>query len=350
MSSGWLNGATIGSGVQCFGTGVALVRAITGLVQFLDRTLLRLADAAERATVLSATVGNRLLAAAWILDNVEVGEVTGLSVRDIELLPSLAERQVFEGALFQPVNGSRWEGSAAVRVAAPHATVDARAELQLTCETRVANTSVSEVKTEHLGDLADLAAVDACIVAADGALPTDPAVLTTRRFTALKTMLHDRFTEPDDFEVDSFFAAKGIDTVDGLLAYLSPPHQPERVEMEFVIDGTMPARVVNHPVVTAIHIDENPVAHLHAVVDEIQVARTLVAEATEAVRAPSGMTNRTGLPFVLIFSEKTLDDDDLPFPVGAATPTAPGAKRAARLTELQRRLTPLGIALASVPS
>lgn len=317
-------------------------------MQFIDRTLLRLADADERAAVLTPVVGNHLLAAAFVFGNVEVGEVTGVSVRDIELLPSVAERQTFEGAVIHPVSSMRWEGTASVRVAAPHAVVDARAELLLTTETRVADTAVERIETENLGDLADLAAVDARIVADDGTLPADPDALAARRFGALKTLLHERFTQPDDFEVDGFFAAKGIDTVDELMAYLSPPRHPERVEMDIVIDGTLPSRIVNHRVIAGIHIDEDPVARLHSVVDEIQVARGLLAEATEVARTPSGMTARTSLPFVLVFAEGALDDDDLPFPSGSPPPADPAAQRAARLTELQARLTPLGIALAPI--
>jgi hypothetical protein len=317
-------------------------------VQFTDRTLLRLTDATERAAVLSAAVGDRLLSAAFVFDAADVGEVTGVSVRDIEILPSVAERQVLEGAFHQPMNGVRWEGTASVRVGAPHATVDARAELFLTTETRVAETSVERVEIEHLGDLADVAAVDGRIVADDGALPADPEALATRRFGALKTMVHERFSQPDDFAVDSFFEARDVDTFDELLALLSPPRRPGRVEMELVIDGTLPSRIVNHRVITGVHIEQDPVARLHAVVDEIQVARTLMADATEVATAPSGMTDRTGLPFVLVFAEAALDDDDLPFPSGTPAPADPAARRAARLSELQRRLTPLGIALAPI--
>lgn len=317
-------------------------------MQFIDRTLLRLTDAAERAAVLTPAVGNRLLSAAYVFDSVQVGQVTGVSVRDIELLPSVAERQLVEGALYQPMSGMRWEATASVRVSAPHATVDGRAELLLTTETRVVDTSVEAVEVEHLGDLTDLGAVDARIVADDGALPADPDALATARFGALKTMLHERFSQPEDFEVDGFFEAKGIDTIEELMDFLSPPHHPERVEMELVVDGTLPSRIVNHRVITGIHIDQDPVARLHAVVDEIQVARAM-ADA-EVAKTPSGMTPRTGLPFVLVFAENALDDGDLPFPSGTPAPSGQAARRAARLTELQRRLTPLGIALAPIPS
>lgn len=319
-------------------------------MQFVDRTLLRLADSAERAAVLTPAVGDRLLSAAFVFDSVEVGEVTGVSVRDIELLPSVAECQLLDGAFYQPMSGVRWEASASLRVGAPHATVDGRAELFLTTETRIAHTSVEDVQVEHLGSLADLGAVDARIVADDGALPGDEQALADRRFGALKTMLLERFTEPADFDVDRYFETKGVDGIEELMTFLSPPHHPARVGMELVVDGTLPSRIVNHRVITGVHIDEDPVSRLHAVVDDIQVARALMAEATEVARTPSGMIARTGMPFVLVFAEAALEDQDLPLPAGVPTPADPAARRTARLTELQRRLTPLGIALAPIPS
>lgn len=319
-------------------------------MKFIDRTLLRMTDAAERAAVLSPTVGNRLMTAAFVLDSAEVGEVTGVSVRDIELMSPVAERQVLEGALFDPSRSTRWEASAALQVAAPHATADARVELFLTVETRVADTSIERVETESLRDLADLALVDARVVAADGGLPADPAALATRRFAMLKTMLRERFRRPEDFAVDGFFTSKGIDTVEDLLAYLSPLSNPQRVEVGLVIDGSRPARIANHRIIAGLRIEEDPVARLHAVIDEIQVARSLMTATCESARPPSGMTSRTDMPFILVFALNALDDADLPLPAGQAVPADPVALRIARLAELQRRLTPLGIALASIPT
>jgi hypothetical protein len=316
-------------------------------VQFLDRTLLRLTDATERSAVFTPAVGDRLLSAAFAFRNVEVGEVTGVSVRDIEILPAVTEHQQFNGTFMDPVSAMRWDASGQIGAVVPHAVSDARLDVLLTTETRIADTSVTRLESSSLEDLASLDAVDARIVAEDGSLPTAAGPLALRRFTALKGMLHERFTVPDDFDVDGFFERKHIDNVDQLLAFLSPPRHPERIEMELVIDGTLPSRIVNHRVVAATHIEENPIARLHATIDAIQVNRTLLVSAIEAARPPSGMEPRTALPFVLIFDAVSLDDDDLPFPTGVNPTTAP-AKRNARLTELQTRLTPFGIALAPI--
>lgn len=316
-------------------------------MQFLDRTLLRLTDATERSAVFTPAVGDRLLSAAFEFRNVEVGEVTGVSVRDVELLPAVTEHQRFEGSFMESITAVRWDASGNLGSIVPHSISDARFDVLLTTETRIADTSITRVETESLEDLADLTAVDARIVADDGDLPADAEQLALRRFTALKVMLHERFTVPDDFNIDGFMERKGIDNVDELLAFLGQPKIPERLELELVIDGTLPSRIVNHRVIGAVHIEENPVAKLHATIDEIQVNRALLASATEAATPPSGMEPRTALPFVLIFSSTSLDDDDLPLPAGV-NPDNDTARRNARLSELQKRLTPFGIALAPI--
>ena len=109
-------------------------------MQSLDRSLLRLTEATERSALLTPAVGNRILHAAFIVHNVEVGDVTGVTVRDVDLLPSV-ER--VEAAVIHPLNGMRWEETGSRGVATPHAADDARVELLLTCETtRVESTEV----------------------------------------------------------------------------------------------------------------------------------------------------------------------------------------------------------------
>jgi hypothetical protein len=320
-----------------------------GGVHFVDRTLLRLTDAEERAEALTPAVGDRILAAAFLFHTIEVGPVTGLSVRDVELLPTAPRLQRLEGVFQHPVTGERWEATGTLVDAAAGASAHARLELRLTTETRLADTTVERLETESLSDLADIGAVDARIVADDGALPADPEQLDARRFTALKTLLHERFTQPDDVNVDLLVAQRGIDDFAGLLESFASPRHPSRVELELVVDGTLPSRIETYRVIAAALIDEDPVARLRDLVGEIQLGRAALERGTELASPPRGMSPRTDLPYVVLFPESTLDDADLPVPLGAA-PTTPAEERAARLTELQTRLTPFGIALAPVPS
>lgn len=316
-------------------------------MQFLDRTLLRLTDPAERLGVLTPAVGDRLLRAAYVFNSVEVGEVTGVSVRDVDILPAVHQPQRVDGAFMDQASGMRWEGTGTIGASPPLATAHARIEVLLTTETRVVDTSIQAVESDALHDLAEVDLVDARIVADDGALPGDPGALATRRFSALKTMVHERFAQPAEFDADGLFDTTGVDTFDELLAYLSPSGYAQHLRLDLVVDGTLPSHIVNHRVIAAVHIDEDPVARLKAVVQEIQTGRALMEAGTETAVPPRGMAARTGLPYMLIFAGDALDDDDLPVPVGS-NPGTPAARRSARLTELQTRLQPFGIALATI--
>lgn len=315
-------------------------------MRFLDRTILRLIDPTERASILTPTVGDRLLAAAFVFQNVEVGGVTGVSVRDVELLPSVVERRQLEGVFFHAATGNRWDGTAMIGTHIPKGAVDARIELFLTTETRIADTSVERVEVEALGEVADLAVVDARIIAEDGGLP-NAALLGARRYAELKEMVHERFEEADEFDVDAFFERNGISNVEELLEYLLPPRYPQRVELELTVNGTLPSRIANHRIIAGVHIEENPVERLHAVIEEIQISRALLAANTETAQTPSGMLARAALPYLLVFAEPALDDDDLPLPAGVEAVTE-SDRRDARLRELQTRLQPFGVALAPV--
>ncbi len=316
-------------------------------MDFVDRTLLRLADPAERAAALTPSAGDRLLAAAFVFHNVEVGTVTGVSVRDLELLPAAAHVEQLDAVLLNPVSGERWEASCTRLDAARSTSAHARMELMLTTETRRADTSIARVDTEDLEDLADVAAVDARIVADDGALPAAASALATRRFAALKTLLLERFEQPADVDVDMLLARKGIGDFPALLEAFSSPRHASRLELELVVDGTLPARIQTHRVVAAAIIDADPIARLSALIGEIQVGRAALERGTELASPPRGMTPRTGLPFVVLFPQAALADGDLPFPAGV-NPAGAAQQRAARLTELQNRLTPFGIALAPI--
>lgn len=315
-------------------------------MQFLDRTVLRLLDHDERAAVLTPNVGDRVLSAAFVFGNAEVGDVTGVTVRSLDLLPSAAERQPVEMTFFDPTSMARWEASGELRPAYPHAVADARVELLLTTETRLVQSSIVRVDTESLDDLANLETLDAQILALDGALPAAPADLADRRFTVLKELMHDRFTQPDDLDIDAFMQRHHISSIDDLLTFLSEPQHTERVEVEIVVDGTFPSRIVNHRVIAAIRIEENPIVRLHAVIEEVQANRAVMA-AMESASVPAGMQERAGVPVIVVFDAAALDDADLPIPQGQ-DPQTPDEKRAARLAELQTRLIPVGIALAPI--
>ncbi|WP_420451189.1 hypothetical protein [Ilumatobacter sp.] len=317
-------------------------------MDFTDRTLLRLTDDDERRAVLSPAVGTRILGAAFEFSNIEVGDVTGVTVRDIELLPAALASQRFDGLAREQSGSTQWEFSASLLATNPTSSAHARLELGLTTETRRADTSVERIEIESLSDLADLDQVDARIVTDDGSLPTDLDELDRRRLDELSEMLGERMTVPGDFNAELFLAARDISTLNGLMVALQEPQYTSRVELELVVDGSLPSSIQTHRVVAAAIIEPDPFNRLAELVERVQTGRAVMERSTETASPPGGMRSRVGLPYVVIIPMAALDDSDLPF-VAGASPTTADAERASRLDELQRRLTPFGVALATVP-
>ena len=318
-------------------------------MDFLDRTLLRLLDPTERATIFTPAIGDRALSAAFEARNIEIGAATGVVARDVDLLPDATSLTELRGTVTDPMSGTRWDLQGSLDSANPTTAAHAIVDLRVTTEIRRAASSIESVDTAILAGLADAATVDARIVAEDGALPAGLEQLDRRRYVALKAELLDRLTIPGDVDIDVLGERLGGGTFTGLMAALGAPNHLTNVAVEIVVDGSLPAFVATHRVIAGVRIEEDPIAELLDVLERVKLGASALAGRVEPAPPPDGMVARRSLPFVVIFPEETLDDVDLPIPAGSNPGTAL-ARRAAHLTELQTRLIRSGIALAPIPA
>jgi hypothetical protein len=316
-------------------------------MDFRDRGILRLLDADERAELLTNQVGDRLLAAAYLFDDVAVGQVTSVAVRDVSLLPVVWPPQRVEASVLDPPTGHRWEAMAEIRMHSPELAADAQLDVLLTASTLGVETTIDRVETDLLGDLADLAAIDARIVAEDGALPPEGPDREQRRATALRAMLHERFETDDEVAagLDAIFDRRGLGDLAALRDFLAAPRLTERLALTMVTDSTRPATARTYRVVAAVVVGA-PDAPLRETLAVVQRGRARIGEAADPPAVPAGMRPRTPIPYLVVLPETLLDDADLPLPAGVAPPADPDQLRAARLTELTTRLRPLGVAPA----
>jgi hypothetical protein len=314
-------------------------------VQFRDRALLRLLADDPQADVLAPAVGTRVLAATFDPRNAEIGEATGVELRRLTLAPGAAVTTELRGAADGLGGTGRWDLSGAIVRHDTDPAADALVELVVTAETRTVATEVTGVRIASLADVGDLDAVDARIVATDGALPASPDALDARRLDEMATMLIERAEVPDELDVSALLARWHVDSANELATRLQPPHHASLVGLDLVIDATLPSRVANHPTTLAVLVREDPVADLLTLLVDVQRARTALAGAVSQPRPPVGAELRTALPVLVVCADAAFDDDDLPLPAGPA-PGDPAAARRARLSALGTRLAPHGIALA----
>jgi hypothetical protein len=314
-------------------------------VQFRDRALLRLLGDDPQADVLAAAVGTRVLAAAFDPRNAELGDATGVELRRLALAPGASAVAEVHGAADAMGASMRWDVSGSIVRHDSIPAADALVEVIVTAETRTVATEVTGVRIASLADVGDLEAVDARIVAADGALPADAAALDSRRLDEMTAMLVERSEVPAELDVPTLLDRWGVQSASELAARLQPPHHASLVGLDLVIDASLPARVANHPATLAVLLREDPVADLLAVMTDVQRARTALAGSVTQPRPPAGAELRTALPVLVVCAEASFDDDDLPLPAGPL-PADPAAARRARVSALGQRLAPHGVALA----
>ncbi|WP_406375833.1 hypothetical protein OG788_40000 [Streptomyces sp. NBC_00647] len=318
-------------------------------MRFRDRALLRLLDADERAALLTAEVGDRLLATAFLSQEATVGPVTAVVTRQVSLMPASRTPQPVEAHLYDIQSTHQWRLTAQLPLTEPTVDADARLDLTLLASRAGVQTSVTEVSVEDLGGIAALDAVDARIVAEDGSVPTDAQALRERRLVSLVGILEERFDTSAEAPLGDLLRRRGV-TFEELRAGLSTPHNPLRLRLKLVEDATKPATETAFKVVCVAFVLDGPFDDLAAQFAGIQLGMARTAASAELPQPPPGTTVRTATPALLLFPETALDDGDLPTDSTGIDPSDTARLRAARLTELTTRLRHIGIVPVAVPS
>lgn len=315
-------------------------------MRFTDRTLLRLADPAERAALLSPEVGGALLRAAYVLDEVALGDVTAVHVRAVTLTPVVHPARTAAATARESMAATLWQVSVDLQ-APPAPAGQAFLEVDVTATTRGVVSEVVAVASTDLSALADLDALDARIVAADGALPGDPTARDARRAEALRDALVAAFPDTDPAAVRAALDARGLVSLPGLRAWLEPPNRVERLALTVVTDSTAPATDRTYRVRALVAVVEDLGAGMAEALTALSLARATLAAGSDPQPVQTGMTPRLEYPALLLTPVDGLDDDDLPFPAGQ-NPNGAGARRAARLAELTTRLRPAAVVPVAV--
>ena len=328
------------------------------LVQFSDRTLLRLADATERSAILSNDVGRRILDCTYRFTQ-PLQRVTAIRVRGVEVAAPVPDEVTFHGRVWQLDTAMQAEADGSLNGYIRRSIIDAHLDVVVTASTRPVNATVEAVEVDHIDDIVDLQAVDARIVAEDGAIPAGSDDLDARRLDVMKARFRERFQATEDFvvnelgvgsgvDVDAFLSEYGVATAAGFVDLLQERGHSLRVAMDIVIEPEAAFRNVEFEVPLSVKVAEDPVARLRETVEEIQVARGMLGRAGERRVSSTTPQTQNDLPFLLVFSIESLDDGDLPLPAGSPQGGTREQLRERRLAELGRRLQPVGVALAPV--
>ncbi|WOP18915.1 hypothetical protein [Raineyella sp. LH-20] len=291
-------------------------------MNFGDRTLLRFLDPAELAAMLPMATGRALLDAAFVFEDLVVGDATAVSARLLALAPALG-RDVPVSVAVRPLGGgAEWQATGSWRpTAAP--VVHAVLRIDVTAATRGVHTEVTEAEVEPLRGLGDRVAAAADVDAAIDAIQTH--VGSTPR-DALVEVLRRR----------------GVTDLDDLRAMFGPTHDAGRVVLTLVSDATGAPVETTYRLTVVAQIVEDLAAGLLAGVTAVSTARDGLDTLVDPVPAPQGATPRESRPALLLFPLSALDDADLPLAAGQH-PANAADRRASRLAELTSRLQLGGI-------
>lgn len=302
-------------------------------MDFVDGTLLGLADAAGRGALLDQAALAQMTMAAFDVTAAPLQGPFALDVETAELGLELAPRLVLEGSWTLPgglptdarfrIEGVR--SGMPLRVEALwRGNLIARAVPQ---DSRIDDVTARFVATD----------LDRAIVAAQGALPADAAALEAARRKELRARLSAGMAQPaalDDAVLDGMLARAGVANVGALLA-AEGTAALGGVRVRFSAPAAdAPAVPITLPVTIAVLVRNVPLA-LATLFAESRAVRAALAADPSAAAAPAPIRRRTPILVLWVVPAAAFDDADWP-----------GADRAARRGAAGDLLAAQGIGLA----
>ena len=313
-------------------------------MDFVDATLVRLADPASREAVFDALALEQLVAAGYDTDALPVegpfaplfdefrmsffapqlGSVDGVwnPVGRVDRTEAQFRLSGFGDGMPLRVDAF-WRGGVVVR-AAP------------------ATSRIEDVTT----DWPSLAGIDQEIAATPGGLPADPATLEGARRQRLLTRLRAGLSQPDAFTdtaYDIWLAEIGAISTGDLLARFAGAVQPGGVRVTFSPPAAVAPSSLPLPIVAALLIRDNGFSVAQLLAESKVLRDRLTASGLE--RPPEArLPRRQPLLVVWVISETVFDDPDWP----GANSGPPTAARRLRRQAAGAWLAREGIGLVAV--
>ncbi len=311
-------------------------------MDFADRTLVRLADANERAALLGSSELERVLRTAYDADSLGLsGPFAGVFDR-VDLGGSLSRSVELDGHWARSGTAERTEARMELRgLAVPGPTVDALWEGAVVARASADTATVTAVEV----DLPDVGGVDDAVVADLGALPDDPAALDAARRAVILERLRATLDQPGavgDAHLDSLFRSVGADDAGSFLhAMTNGATVPLRISFSDSPTGPLSPRRLP---ITALVLIRDVGFSLTGLLHESRQALDHLRARGAAPPPDPGLPRRHGLLALWLVPESVLDDDDWP---GGGSGSA-AARRTARAEAAAAWLSLLGIVLVPV--
>lgn len=313
-------------------------------MNFVDRTLVRLADAATRTALFDATSLEQLLRAAYRTETATVNAPYSAVFDDLTFGVALPPTATVEGTWSDPLavtsNSIQLRLTGLSERAGPR--VDAVWKGAIIGRTTAQDSTINAV-TVRLPDLD----IDAAIVADLGALPADPVALETERRTRMRNAVRAVMQQPDlmdDQAFDALLASLGVQTASEYVVSASRINRPMGVRVSFTpADG--PSLPQPFPLMAALLVRET--VSVATLLNEAKEVRQRLAGAGLEPARPGPVSRRQPFVVAVMAPATVFDDPDWPGATGGQTPDQ---SRRARRVRAGRWLAEEGIGLVGVPT
>ena len=202
--------------------------------------------------------------------------------------------------------------------------------------------------TEEISEWPDPSRIDEEIIAALGALPTDPITLEKERrdrfIARIRTALHqpDAFT---DAIFDDWLRRVGAESVSDLMTRFHGVISTGTLRIRYSDPTAPPPSPRELPITAAVLLRDQPIA-LAEILSQSKMVREHLREAGVERARDADASTRAPILMVWMVPETIFDDDDWP---GGTTGT-PAEKRLLRRRAAAAWLGPQGIAFAPTPT
>lgn len=315
-------------------------------MDYVDFTLVRLADDASRAALFDQTALEQLALTAYDTETMLVGGPYTAVFDEVVVGLTVPRRGAAELA-WGPVSGAeRHEG----RVTLHGVTGDTGVRVDALWRGAVVARAVSAASRieRAITSWPTTSGIDQEIIAALGSLPTQPATLETERRKRLVARLKAGFRQPDvltDAQFDGWLRDLGATTVGDLMARFANQTGSAVTQIAFSAAPTDPPSPRRLSVAVAILVRDWPTKLADLLADSKLVREHLREHGVERAREP-GTIVRQSLVVAWMVPDATFDDPD--WPGGDAG--SPDQRRRARRAAAGKWLAREGIGLIITPA
>lgn len=318
-----------------------------GGVNYEDYTLVRLADEAIRASLFDQVSLEQMLVASY---DVEVLSLSGPYSAVFERLflgLSVPRRALVEGCWGLPSSAERHEARITVHgLGVDSVHVDALWRGAIVAQASRSSATIDRVT----GSWADLEGIDEEIIAALGALPSDPAVLEAQRRMRLLDRLRAGFRQPEALSeawLDGWLAQHGVATAGELLVRMRAQSSTGAFEVGFSEPASETPAPRALPLTVALLIRGEPLSVSRLLADSKLVREHLDQLGVGQPPDPAA-AQRQRLLVAWMVPEQTFDDPD--WPGGDEPGLTPEVQRERRRAAAGAWMAREGIGLVVTPA